>query len=137
MRLLAGREHSSSELRRKLLDRGCESAAVERILAGLREKRLLSDERFAESYVEQRVGKGYGPLRIRAELRERGIEGPLIDRLLALDDADWLERLAEIHKKKFGSRPPGTRAELARQARFLEYRGFSTSQVCRFLDLED
>ncbi len=137
MRLLAAREHSVAELRRKLQARGCGSDGIERVLAGLQERGLLSDSRFVEGYVEERLRKGFGPLRIRAELQERGIEAERIAQSLELDDEAWMDVLSHAHDKKFGEAPPSGRAELARRARFLEYRGFTAAQVSRFLRFDD
>mgnify|MGYP000529554294 CR=1 FL=1 len=77
---------------------------------------LLSEERLLAAYVEERLGKGFGPLRIRAELRERGVEETLIGRHLEKDEATWMGRLEAAHRRKFGTRPPGDRSDLARRA---------------------
>ena len=137
LRLLAAREHSMAELRRKLQARGGGDGAVERVLAGLQEQGLLSDVRFVTDYVAERLRKGFGPLRIRSELRERGIEAGLIAHGLELDEEVWMEVLTRAHDKKFGAASPSGRAELARCARFLEYRGFTAAQVGRFLRFDD
>jgi regulatory protein len=76
-------------------------------------------------------------LRIRAELRERGIAEGLTARLLDESDEAWTQALREAHDRKFGpGRPPDLR-ELARRVRFLEYRGFSGERVRRFLRFDD
>lgn len=134
---MSGREHSRAQLQRKLMQRGHAEAAIEPVLEALAGQGLQSDARFTEYYVEERMRKGYGPLRIQAELRERGIGEALIERHLERDESDWRELLARVHNKKFGAKPLRDRAELAKRARFLEYRGFSSSQVSRFLHLED
>ena len=71
--LLARREHSWLELRQKLVQRGFSSSSIELVLDQLMEDRLLHEGRYAELYVCSRVDRGYGPLRIAGELRERGI----------------------------------------------------------------
>lgn len=126
-----------AELRRKLQARGRGSDGVERVLAGLQEQGQLSDARFVHGYVEERLRKGFGPLRIRAELQERGIEAELVTHGLELDEGGWMEVLSRAHDKKFGAAPASGRAELARRARFLEYRGFTAAQVRRFLRFDD
>ena len=72
MRLLTRREHSSQEIKQKLVYKGFDSALIENLIKELRQENLLSDERFAESYVRSRISRGYGPSRIRQELRQRG-----------------------------------------------------------------
>jgi regulatory protein len=135
--LLASREHSTSELRIKLLKRGFEAETIKRVLAGLADRNLVSDVRFVESFLGARMRKGFGPLRIHTELRERGVDDRLIAQQLDRDEETWMALLAEVHRKKFGEHQATGRAELARQARFLEYRGFTTAQVSRFLRDDD
>jgi regulatory protein len=134
VRLLAGREHTRLELQRKLRARHADEALVETVLDDLERRGLLSDERFAERYVEQRGCRGYGPLRIRAELAERGIGGELATRWLDDGHHDWSEILADAAAGKFGSGPVSDRRELAKRGRFLEQRGFPIGLVRRYLD---
>ena len=127
--MLAGREHSRAELQRKLAARGHTTGAVEKVLDDLQGRGLLDDRRFAEQYARMRVRKGYGPLRIRAELRERGIDTATIGVLLDAGSYDWRELLREVRLKRFGPQKPAVRSEQARQARFLSRRGFPESLV--------
>ncbi len=123
VRLLAVREHSRKELVRKLARRH-DSEAVAQALDRLADEGLLSDARFAEEYVRSRMEKGFGPLRIRAELRERGVDEPLIEAVLEPSGAHWRQRLVELARRKFGDQPPADRRDLGRRARFLAGRGF-------------
>jgi regulatory protein len=107
--------------------------ALDRVLTGLAAQELLSTERFVARYVEERMARGFGPVRIRAELRQRGLDDPLVDTYLPRDETVWMDLLAQAHDRKFGPQPPADRVELARRARFLEYRGFTSPQVSRFL----
>ena len=124
IRLLTAREHSRKELQGKLASRGFERERIDAVLEELARKGLQSDSRFAEGYVEVRVRKGSGPLRIRAELRERGIDEQIVDNALECYAERWWEIMQRVHERKFGMAPPKDRKELARRARFLEYRGF-------------
>lgn len=125
MDLLARREHSQAQLRRKLLRRFADHQAVECELARLAEENLQSDQRFAESFVRQRSGRGYGPLRVEQELREKGLSDAELS--AALDDAgiDWCTLAAEVFRKKFGAPEAQDIKQKARCARFMHYRGFS------------
>jgi regulatory protein len=134
IRLLASREHTRFELRRKLGRRHADGDLIEAVLDDLEQRRLLSDERFAEGYVEQRSRKGFGPLRIRAELAERGIGGELSSRWLDDGPHDWNELLAEAAVRKFGEDPATDMRALAKRGRFLEQRGFPIGLVRRYLD---
>ena len=131
--LLARREHSFGELERKLAQRGLDRDIVEIQLGRLQEEGLLSDERFAEQFVRQRVERGHGPMKIRAEMQQRGVDGELIDIELEAHDDEW-PKLAEIARnKRFGDEIPAEYAERAKQARFLQGRGFGMEHIRRVL----
>ena len=134
VRLLAGREHTRHELRRKLGARFSDQETVGAVLDDLERRRLLSDERFAESYVDQRRRKGYGPLRIRAELGARGIEGELATRWLEDGRFNWDDALVQAATRKFGEQPAADMRSLAKRARFLEQRGFRPGMIGQYLD---
>ena len=134
VKLLGGREHSRKELQRKLRARFNDTGLIDEVLDRLQQQSLLSERRFAENYVGQRCRKGYGPLRIRAELAERGVSGELITD--CLDDAgiDWQEILLETAEAKFGRQAAEDRRALAKRGRFLEQRGFPISLIRRYFD---
>jgi len=125
MNLLARREHSLGELRCKLGARFHDSEAVEDQLLRLASEGLQSDERFAESFVRQRVSRGQGPLRIDRDLRQRFVASATICSALAEAHVDWGDLAAAVLQKRFGPDPAADARELARRARFLQYRGFS------------
>lgn len=129
MNLLARREHSTRELKRKLKVLGMEGVEVDQALTALQEERLLSDERFVEMLVHSRVGKGQGPLRIQAELREHGVSDELVSAAVDIDDPQWYESIKEVRHKRFGASVPSTIKERAKQMRFLQYRGFTPEQI--------
>lgn len=129
MRMLARREHSSGELARKLRSKGHPAEAVESVVAKLRDKRLLSDDRFAASFVHHHAQRGQGPVRIRAELRQQGVFDELIEAQLRQVEFDWVALAASVRQRKFGAAAPRNMAERAKQARFLQYRGFDSDQI--------
>jgi regulatory protein len=133
MDLLARREHSAQELTRKLQARGFEADATADALQLLVSDGLLSDARFAETFVYSRFQRGSGPQKIRSELRERGIDEALIEHCIEALDEDWQTRLREVREKKFGAGLPGDFHERSRQMRFLQQRGFSAEQIARVL----
>jgi len=134
VKLLGSREHTRRELRRKLKARCTDIDLIESVLDDLEQRRLQSDERFAEGYVGQRSRKGYGPLRIRAELTERGVAGELVSRWVDEGPIDWNEVLEEAAARKFGGDPVSDMRAMAKRGRFLEQRGFPISLVRRYLD---
>ena len=134
MSWLARREHGSQELRRKLIGKGCPAAVADQTVEQLQRERLLSDERFLESLVRARRTRGYGPLRIRKELRDKGVTRDAIERGLDAARAGWDEDIERVRRKKFGARRPKNMAERARQARFLKHRGFTFDQIQQVLN---
>ena len=131
--MLAVREHSRLELRRKLCTRGFEPEDVERLLGELCDQGLLSEERMADAYIAERARKGFGPVRIRRELRQRGLPDDIILPLLARSACEWRDLMRAAHDKRFGGASPDDAKERARRARFLEYRGFPAELIADFL----
>ncbi|MEN8214715.1 MAG: regulatory protein RecX, partial [Pseudomonadota bacterium] len=103
IRLLAPREHSRLELRRKLLKRDHAPEVVEEVLQRLEAHGLLSNERFVEQYIAMRKRKGYGPVRIRQELRDRGIDDTMIHQSMDERDDEWRVNMREVVEKKFSA----------------------------------
>ena len=133
MDLLARREHSRLELRQKLIQRGYPPAQIDPVLDRLAEERLLDEGRYAELYASTRADKGYGPLRIARELRERGVPDEQVTASLAALETFWLPKLRELHRKRFKSRIPADAAERMRQIRVLRQHGFTLDQIkCLF-----
>jgi regulatory protein len=135
--LLARREHSRRELERKLAARGFGHDLVAPALDELESSGALAERRFTEVFIRSRADKGRGPVRIRAELAERGIAAADSADLLRSADVDWAAEARAVRVKRFGAGLPRGFAERARQARFLEYRGFERSQIEAALDSAD
>jgi regulatory protein len=129
MDYLARREHARGELARKLETAGFDADIAAQAIGRLAEEGLQSDRRFVESFVQSRINQGKGPVRIRAELGERGIASGLVD--VVIDDAheDWRGLAREIRVKKFGRELPVDFKDKARQMRFLQYRGFEPDHI--------
>jgi len=128
MDFLSRREHSRFELARKLARKGFESTIIDAVLSQLQADNLLSDQRFAESFVHSRINRGYGPLRIRQELRQRGVSDDLSTEALE-NNEDWDELACHVREKRFGESLPKKPQERAKQSHFLYYRGFTSSQI--------
>ncbi|MDA8360876.1 MAG: regulatory protein RecX [Gammaproteobacteria bacterium] len=126
--LLARREYSLAELRQRLALRGYADCAGE-VVSQLAEQGMVSDLRYGESRVRVRAEQGVGPLRIQMELKTKGVAEDLIHDLLRMHDDAWLERACAARRKRFGAALPDERSERARQARFLQGRGFSFEQI--------
>ena len=135
LELLGRRDFPAGELGRRLEERGYDAGAVAPVLEELAGKRFLDDERFIENFISYHAARGRGPIRIAVELRQRSVPPESIDRHL---DAvtDWLDRARVARRKKFGSNVPKDFKARAKQARFLEYRGFSAEHIRAALEGE-
>jgi regulatory protein len=118
---------------RKLVRRGCGEGDAVQIVAALVSEGSVSDERYIEALLHVRRERGYGPLYIRRELEEKGIDRSTIERWLDVNSHDWVEHVKRVHKKKFGGGQPTSLAERVKQSRFLLYRGFTHEQIRRTL----
>jgi regulatory protein len=128
LQLLARRDYSCGELESKLCSRGVEPAVATELVEALRRERLVDDTRYVEHFVAYHVGRGQGPIRIERELKALKVDSELIERFLE-QGQDWAARAKDVRRKKFGRAPPASYAEKAKQARFLQYRGFTGSQI--------
>lgn len=129
MNYLARREHSRRELEQKLAQKGYEAEDIRADLDRLVEDGLLSDARFAEAFVHARRQRGHGPLKIQAELKQRGVDDGLIQHCLEMPDDDWYELAREARGKRFGAALPESHEQRLRQSRFLQQRGFTHAQI--------
>lgn len=127
--LLTRREHSRQELSQKLKAQGFSVDEIDFVLDQLIRENLQSDARYAELYIVHRRQKGYGPLRIRQELRERGIVRDLIEQYLHEEDEEWFVMAKKSQQKKFGSVIPKYFREQAKQMRYLQYCGFNQQHI--------
>jgi regulatory protein len=149
---LAQREHSRSELRRKLLrhakageaaeaneaadtngtddaDEGGAAEQVDRLLDALQAQGLLSEQRFVESRVRVRA-PGMGTRRIQTELARHGLKLPP-QSLQQLRESE-LQRALQLWRRRFAA-PAADERERARQARFLAGRGFDAEVIRKVL----
>lgn len=146
--LLSRREHSRQELTQKLTTRftrapsagakpdagQCSDAELNILIAAVCERLehqgYLSDQRFAESYVNARSKKGFGRLRVLNELQQKGVAGDLAEATVSalMGSTEASRQLFVAWQKKFG-KPPEDYKERARQQRFLMYRGFSAAEI--------
>jgi regulatory protein len=137
LRRLAQREYGEEELRRKLLSCTNNRQDVETVIGQIKQAGHLSDERFIEAYIQSRVRRGFGPLRICAELKEKGIRQDALEEVLVIWQSSWLSLAKRALEKKYGERmrifkqnPDGDKkALMLAQKRFLLYRGFESSTI--------
>ena len=129
LRLLARREHTRQELERKLSPHAGSSEDVKDLLAGLKQKNQLSEERFAEERARQ-LSRKYGAARIRQDLKSKGVSEELISRFSSSENE--MQKAKEILERKYRT-PAATREEKAKRMRFLQSRGFASEIIFKLL----
>ena len=129
MDYLARREHGRSELLEKVTRFGFDADVADDAVAQLVEDGLQSDVRFADAFVRSRINQGKGPAKIRADLREKGVNDGVTEDGIREADQDWYALAVEVRLKKFGAERPADFKEKARQMRFLQSRGFEQDQI--------
>jgi len=132
LRYLSRREYGIEELRRKLLQRGAESGITEQVVGDLADANLVSDQRFTEMYVRMRKRLLFGPLKIRGELRSRGISDHLIAAEIPSEQETWFDSATQWADKR--CRGELDYAERAKIHRSLMNRGFTHEQASVALD---
>ncbi len=142
--MLARREHSAVELKRKLLASVAEEeenesrlAEVDAVIEDFKKRGWLSEERFTEQLLHARKRK-FGSLKIAHELRENGITEDLVMEALSEVKTDEFANALDICRKKYKT-PPKGREEWIKQARFLQSRGFDFEVIKKVLnqDIEE
>lgn len=129
LRLLSQREHSRTELERKLAPHEEVPGELAKALDELQARDFINDGRAVDSVVNRRSGK-LGSARIKQELAAKGLSGEAVAEAMAnLKDSE-LGRAQEVWRKKFGT-PPQDPLERAKHMRFLITRGFNAEVVRR------
>lgn len=133
LRILARREHTRLELRGKLAGDAGSRQELDTLLDDLVRQGLLSDERYAATRLHARAPR-FGDARLACELRAKGVADDVIRQTLASGE-DELTRAQHIWQRKYGfpANPVTDPADIARQARFLAGRGFSSATIRRLL----
>jgi regulatory protein len=129
LNLLARREHSRFELQHKLSAKGFTSEDIAKLLQKLDTQGLQSDTRFVENYINMRRSRGFGPLRIKCELKTRGINQETIANFLDENDVAWVDLAKIVYDRKFGKKTPQNSRAKAQQMKYLYYKGFTSDQI--------
>jgi regulatory protein len=131
IRYLSYREHSETELRRKLRPHAQNDADIDATIAKLIEKNYLSTERFVENLVT-RKSKSLGINRLVQEMRQHQVDQPTIAKYIQDLRQSEAQRAFEVWEKKFGQLPQDPK-ELGKQMRFLVSRGFDQEIIYNIL----
>jgi regulatory protein len=141
-RILAMRDHSEAEFRRKITQSAARAAMrhdelveeipaelLEQLVAWCYEHSWLDDVRFAQRFVISRSRKGYGPQRIRMELAQKGIGRDLAEAALGEAEIDWSAQALDAAERKFGLPLPQEWKEKAKVMRYLQAKGFFMEDI--------
>jgi regulatory protein len=132
--LLSRRDHSQWELKQKLSAKESQPALtnpadLDQVLQRLVEEGYQSDQRFAEAFIRARQNKGFGLVRLKQELKQKGVDEQIITNTLAqIPDTQQNDQILKVWRKKYTA-PPETPKHQAQQTQFLLYRGFSHQQI--------
>lgn len=134
---LGRRDYSRSEITRKLRRKFGEEVDVAVVLDWLEEHRFLDENRYLEVLIRSAIDRGHGLLRLRQDLRQRGIAAALIDQALSSLEVDWFAQARALRERRFGHKPVTDQKEKARQLRYLQYRGFTGEQCFHALEIRE
>lgn len=126
---LSRREYCRQEMVGKLISKGARREHAESVVEQLSTSGLISEERFSKAFIQVRVRQGYGPVRIKYELIERGVADDLATTCLAEWNDSWNQQLTRVIERKYGNRPASSFNEWAKRANFLKNRGFTADQI--------
>lgn len=136
---LAHKPRTVTEVRRKLREKDYPDPIIETVIERLHELNYLDDAHYAEQYVARRFShKGYGPVRIRQELRKRGIDRPLAESAVEdfFEDESTLEAAREKAEKRWPriAREDDARKRRDKLYRYLKRRGYTYDTIRVVID---
>lgn len=129
---LTRREHSRAELLKKLQQKFPDADCLDSVIQWLEELSYLDDQRFACAFVRTSIAKGRGPIRIKQELRLKGVSNSHQEYALAEEAVDWFELAGELLERKYRE-PISDQKDKARRIRFLQSRGFDSNTIFSLL----
>jgi regulatory protein len=134
LQYIGRRDYCSYELGAKLKKRGFDADAADTVIASLEDEGILDAYRYIESFMSYQADRGNGPVRISSRLRALGFSTEVIGRSIETG-RDWVADARQVCRRKFGPVLSRIHAERIRQARFLQYRGFTSAQISQALDV--
>ena len=126
--LLSRREHSTKEIREKLLLRFDDCAVIDSVLTKLEKNNLISNLRFAEAYVSSRKRKGFGPKKISFELISKGVSESITNKAIT-EEGGWRKAAKQVFVKKFKNGKNSDAKDILKQKTFLQNRGFGFKEI--------
>ena len=138
LRLLNARDYTVARLREKLSVRGLDETDSEAALERMVAEGWVNDRRFAERFAESALASGrYYGIRLRQELRRRGVPQELVDEVLGrlLEEQDEAGDVRAIVERRFNGFSFATASdrEKRRVVGYLQRRGLALSAIMRAL----
>lgn len=136
LRFLTYRARSVKEVEDYLEKKGFSGEAIEFIVGEMKGYRYLDDHRFAGDYALSRKLRGFGIKKIRHDLFLKGIEGEIVEKVLAehFSADDDLTRIKELVKNRNNkSDSAWDERRFRREAAFLQRRGFQDDLIVKAL----
>ncbi len=129
LKLLARREHTAFEIKKKLIQKGFAADVISKTIDFALSQQWINHHRYTETLIGYFARRGYGPIFIENYFREQAIETEVIYQSFTKANIDWTAVLTAAWLKKYRGIIPKTSAEKAQQIRFLQYRGFSLTEI--------
>jgi len=136
VKFLSYRARSEAEVRAKLTQLGFPQQITNSVLTKLRSLNLLDDRTFAINWAMGRVeGRGYGPLRVKRELRAKGVAQSLVEQIIreGFGKREGRERARQLLERKFRGQDLKDLKVLRRAVGFLQRRGYRDSVIAEVL----
>jgi regulatory protein len=135
-RMLGRRARSAAEIEAALAARGASRTLTGKVLGRLRALGYIDDEKLVSECIERWKERGFGVLRVQAEMRRLGIDEALVERV-SFDERAERARARRLMEGRFSPRELGDRRGMARAARFLASRGFPEEVIDSLFDVCD
>jgi len=148
VQLLAQRNHSSVELKQKLslfyfkkyadeltIDNNDINSQINTIIQYCISHHWIDDIHYIEQYIDMRSRKGYGPIRVMGELKQRGLDLILIHNVFNKKNIDWCEIGLKQAQKKFQQFDKKNFQQKVKLFQFLTSRGFQQDEINQIYSL--
>jgi regulatory protein len=133
--LLSRRDHSRTELRRKLHPYTEDPAELEEVINDLERQGFFNEERFATIFAHMKGAK-FGVMRVKQELAQHKLEPELAQKVLSDLKVTELQRARDVWKRRFFDAPVSLE-DKQKQQRFLMQRGFGNETIQKLFRFPD
>ncbi len=135
--LLSYRQRSRQEIKNRLAEKGYSPDIIRQVISVLEQLDYIDDREFAVSWIRDRISRGFGPYRVRQQLREKGIAEQIIEEQLEAEydfelEYQLAEQLASKKKRRYRNKSDWETRNKLKQV--LKRKGFSFSVIEVVLD---